>query len=190
MPVDRYELRYTHAGKACMLAVEYGINTDPVSSGFEIVRGLVPDLNICIGYPTMHAYVKEHEGFGFCRYCGFIQTVTIKTAETSLKIVDVSAAMAEKGIPFFCYGYPAQLYDAPVNNYGMGKELTWQANTYLVDMPSFANGDRITYLAGFSWGYKESENKIERQPFALLPLSVWQEETAFLTKRCAGWRFE
>ena len=117
------------------MEVEYAVNSDPITSGFEIVKNLVPDLSICIGYPTMHAYIKSHEGYGFCRYCGFIQVVAIKSEIEEKKIVDVLPVMY--GIPFFSYGYPAEAYDAPVNNFGRGNEFKWNAKTFLVDMPSF-----------------------------------------------------
>jgi len=52
------EIPYKQNEKSCLLYIEYGVNTDPITSGFEIVKNLVPDLNIYIGYPTMHAFVK------------------------------------------------------------------------------------------------------------------------------------
>ena len=185
------EIPYKQNEKSCLLYVEYGVNTDPITSGFEIVKNLVPDLNICIGYPTMHAFVKEHEGYGFCKYCGFIQVVTMKSENENIKIVDVPQSMND--IPFFAYGYPGEIYDAPVNNYGLGNELEWTAKTFVVDMPSFINDNYISFLAGFKWGYTESnsdnEKKIELMPIEMINKANWIQEIPFLKENCPNWNF-
>jgi len=185
------EIPYKQNEKSCLLYVEYGVNTDPITSGFEIVKNLVPDLNICIGYPTMHAFVKEHEGYGFCKYCGFIQVVTMKSENENIKIVDVPQSMND--IPFFAYGYPGEIYDAPVNNYGLGNELEWTAKTFVVDMPSFINDNYISFLAGFKWGYTESnsdnEKKIELMPIEMINKANWIQEIPFLKENYPNWNF-
>ena len=92
----------------------------PAESGFEIVKELVPDLSVCVGYPALRAYVKDFCGFGFTRYCGWIQTLRLcfyEKSDETLTMVDVSPVFREKGVPFFAYGYPAEFYDAPVNNF-------------------------------------------------------------------------
>ena len=185
------KIPYSHDGKSCLMEIEYAVNSDPITSGFEIVKGLVPDLNICIGYPTMHAYIKEHEGYGFCKYCGFIQIVTMKSEYKSIKIIDSPYAM--NGIPFSSYGYPAEIYDAPVNNYGLGNMLTWNAKTFLVNMPSFVNGNIVSFLAGFEWGYTESGSdngkNIEIIPVRILAKEGWTQEISFLNENCPNWDF-
>ena len=185
------EIPYKQNEKSCMLYVEYGVNTDPITSGFEIVKNLVPDLNICIGYPTMHAFVKEHGGYGFSRYCGFVQVVTMKSENENIKMVDVPQTM--NGIPFFAYGYPGEIYDAPVNNYGLGNELEWTAKTFVVDMPSFVNNNQISFLTGFKWGYTESNSdnrkKIELMPVEIIDKEDWIQEIPFLKENCPNWNF-
>ena len=183
------QVPYRHNEKSCLLCAEYGVNTDPVTSGFEIVKNLIPDLNICIGYPTMRAFVKEHEGYGFCRYSGFIQVITIEHAGGNAKMIDVTPAMQEAGLPFFAYGYPPEIYDAPVNNYGLGKEIKWFAKTFLVDMPSYVNNNTISFLAGFQWGYIDSEKGTENIPIEIIERDSWTQETSFLKENCPKWNF-
>ena len=45
------KIPYSHNNKSCILEVKYDVNSDPITSGFEIVKNIVPDLSICIGYP-------------------------------------------------------------------------------------------------------------------------------------------
>ena len=182
------QIPYSHNDKSCIMEIEYDVNSSPITSGFEIVKNLVPDLNICIGYPTMHAYIKKHEGYGFSRYCGFIQILEIKTKNENYRMIDVP--FAEKGIPFFAYGSPPEAYDAPVNNYGLGNELEWIAKTFLVDMPSFVNNNIVSFLAGFKWGYNSNaEKNIDIMPVEIINQDNWTEEISFLKENCPNWNF-
>ncbi|WMJ88885.1 hypothetical protein [Anaerocolumna sp. MB42-C2] len=126
---------------------------------------------------------------GFYRYCGFIQIVEINNSKDKVKIVDTPPIFQEKKIPFFSYGYPAEAYDAPVNSYGMGKELIWSANTYLVDMPSYVNGNQIRYLTGFSWGFQENSDKIEIIQLKKLSQIDWEYDVEFLKHEYNEWSF-
>ena len=187
------QIPFTHNDKACVLEVKYSVNTDPVTSGFEIVKNLIPDLSICVGYPVIHAYIKEHEGYGFCRYYGFIQTVTIENVNETFSMLDVAPCMGEMGIPFFSYGYQAEAYDAPVNNYGVGTEIKWTAQTFLVDIPSYVNNNSISFMAGFKWGYEE-QNIDQKRNIGILPItivdkSVWVDAIPLLSENCPKWNF-
>lgn len=53
---------------------------------------------------------------------------------------------------------PSRFFDAPCNNYYEGAKLVWKADTFLVSMPSYVNNERISFLAGFQWGFKEYRN--------------------------------
>ena len=193
MSIAIFDIPFFQYGKKCSLKIEYGVNTDPITSGFEIVKSLVPDISICIGYPTMHAYIDNHGGFGFTKYSGFIQTVEINSSNQTIHMVDVPPALQEMKIPFIAYGYPAEIYDAPVNNYGLGSEMHWVANTFLVDMPSFVNGNEIVFLAGFRWGYKEydmnDEKHISCLPFEMLNQDDWKKEIPFLCENYGEWNY-
>lgn len=70
-----------------------------------------------------------------------------------------------------CIGYPAEIFDAPCWNLAGCRHLKWTAYTYLVDLPSRMNGNKLKFLGGYSWGYEEDENGPQR----LLPLEILTE---------------
>ena len=49
--------------------------------------------------------------------------------------------------------------------------MKWTAYTYLVDLPSRMNSNKLKFLRGYSWGYEEDENGPQR----LLPLEILTE---------------
>lgn len=51
------------------------------------------------------------------------------------------------------------------------RHLKWTAYTYLVDLPSRMNSNKLKFLGGYSWGYEEDENGPQR----LLPLEILTE---------------
>lgn len=149
-------------GKNEILTVEYQENTSPNISGFDALA--VPfEKERCIGYPTIYAYFKDMKLTGYKRYCGFIQIVKrIENNRDEILFIDVDDYFNDIGNPYFSYGYPASLYDAPCMNLGDCNELTWQAYTYLIDMPSRMNQNKLEFITGFSWGYVEDVHGVQR----------------------------
>ncbi|MGL6173961.1 MAG: hypothetical protein ACRC1P_05075, partial [Cellulosilyticaceae bacterium] len=133
MQTNTIHIPFESYGKKGLIEVTYGENTSPILSGFEIVKDLVPDLSICMGYPTMHAKFKEFEGHGFTKASAVVQIITMdiyNTVESTspdkiIKIVNLSPTMQQNNVPFFAYGYPAEIYDAPCNNYTSSYKLVW-----------------------------------------------------------------
>lgn len=148
-------------GEKEILTVEYERNISPVISGFDVLD--VPFAKErCIGYPTVHAYFKNMKLTGYKRYCGFIQVIErVEDGKDKKVSVDTDHDFHEIGNPYFSYGYPASLYDAPCMNLGTCSELIWKAYTYLVDMPTRMNGNKLKFIAGFSWGYTENIDGIQ-----------------------------
>lgn len=85
--------------------------------------------------------------------------------ENSKDTYDVEQALDEADLL-------AEIFDAPCCNLAGCKHLKWTAYTYLVDLPSRMNGNKLEFLAGYSWGYEEDENGPQR----LLPLEVLTEK--------------
>lgn len=169
-------------GSQEFLTVEYETNTSADESGFDALDVPFPKEK-CIGYPTMHAYFENMKLTGYKRYCGFIQLVKreeVRNGKMSeVLFCDVSP---DVGGPFFAYGYPASIYDAPCYNLGDCDLLTWTAYTYLVDLPSRMNGNQLQFLTGFSWGYREDASG----PLGLLDLEIlseqdWKKHFAFVS---------
>lgn len=175
------------------LTVEYRENSSAEDSGFDALVNLPFNQDCCIGYPILHAFFDNMELTGYKRYCGFIQFVEKREFMVGAKDVpcnrsfflDVSDAMLHAGVPYFAYGYPAELYDAPCKNLENGDKLIWRAYTYLVDIPSRMNQDRLSYLAGFSWGYTEDvSGPLSLLEFEILSEKNWFEHYSFLKTQC------
>ena len=121
----------------------------------------------------MHGYFEHMNATGYRRSCGFIQFVERieNYGENRELSIDVSDDNLEKGNPYFAYGYPAEIFDAPCCNLAGCRHLKWTAYTYLVDLPSRMNSNKLKFLGGYSWGYEEDENGPQR----LLPLEILTE---------------
>lgn len=201
MKTNLYKIPFQLVDKTGAIVVSYKANTGPIESGFEIVKDLIPDLNICIGYPTLHAYIEDFSGYGFTKYSGWIQTVKFSfyanlndtEPKETLNMVDVPPIMQDNGVPFLAYGYPSEMFDAPVNNYSDCPKLVWEANTYFVNMPSHINNNKIECLAQFKWGYIDSINNgkhtIDILPFEIKSKECWYHDLPMLEDKFPKWNF-
>lgn len=136
----------------------------------------------------LHAFFENINLYGYERYCGWIQVIerrdyadmdAEKPASVSLEL-DISEEMRKHKIPYFAYGYPAELFDAPCKNLGNSEKLDWRAYTYLVDLPSGMNNNQLVFLAGFSWGYSENKDgDIQLFDFAVLSEDNWLEHQKY-----------
>ena len=173
-------------GQENLIEVIYEINDNPYKSGFDVLN-LPFDYNICIGYPTLHASVKQMKNTGYRRYCGWIQLVEREYFSSEwLDLPDESEISIDtdgSGL-YFAFGYPAELYDAPCFNLNNSVKGTWTAYTYLVDIPSRMNGHKLSFLAGFKWGYTESivKKSLEVHLLELIELDIneWNAHVPFM----------
>lgn len=125
------------------IEVCYKENKSANESGFDLLKGLGFDVDMCIGYPTMHGYIKEYGGTGYSNASAWIQIITDKYYSSLqdgipsevLSELDINDNMRKLGIPFFAFGYPAEIYDAPCNNLGNFARLKWITDTFLVTQP-------------------------------------------------------
>lgn len=184
------------------VAIYYGINDAPVKVGFDSLTGLNFNIELCCGYPVIHARIENYEGSGYRTFCGWIQIVTSvysnshdkAKAQTEIFIsVDIAPALHESDIPFASYGNLPQLFDAPCHNLGEFAELCWTADTFLTTVPARSRNEEISWLLGFRWGYIETD--IPHQKPVLLPLEVtdaqiWNRHIPYLSKEYSKWRFK
>lgn len=184
----KYMIPFKLREKENNLIVEYNKMKNPTESGFCALK-LPFDVNECIGYPMMHAFFEELSLNGYERYCGWIQIIkreeynTINGEEICNVVydLDVSEEMRNHELPYFAYGYPAELFDAPCNNLNGNEKLTWTAYTYLVDVPSRMNDGQMLYLAGFSWGYTENVDKeVSILELKILSEKDWKEHRKYI----------
>ena len=57
------------------VAVYYGVNDDPAKAGFDFLAGLNFDINLCLGYPVIHARIESYAGTGYRTFCGWLQVL-------------------------------------------------------------------------------------------------------------------
>lgn len=197
----KLHIPFTLNGKKGIVEVCYEVNKSAHQSGFDLFKNLDFKVDMCIGYPTMHAYVKDYSGTGYYTASAWIQIITDRFCsslpdDTSTQIlteVDISDKMRSLGIPFFAMGYPAEIYDAPCNNLGQFARLQWIADTFLVTQPGRINDDTISYLLGFRWGYEESDINGKRNvkilPIEVTDQSIWNNHLPLLIKDFPHWNF-
>lgn len=196
------QLPFLLNGRHGTVEVSYMENRSPEESGFDLLQGLGFDVNLCIGYPTMHATIQEYAGTGYRKLCAWIQFVTDDFFSTlvsrepaeEISLVDIYDPMRELGVPFFAYGYPADIYDAPCNNLGEYARLKWVADTFLVTLPTRMNNDTISYLTGFRWGYEEWQTGDKRvvkiSPLEATGRDAWERRLPQLRADFPTWVYD
>jgi hypothetical protein len=188
-------------GKSGALEVYYAPNRSITESGFDLLACAGFDVNLCLGYPTMRAFVREYGGTGYATASAWIQIVTRREftlfeatePENIVASIDTHPSLAELGVPFFALGFPAEIFDAPCNNLNGLAKLEWIADTFLVTLPSRAKSNSIFRVAGFRWGYSETDIPGEKP--VLLPLQVtdgeaWNQHVGYLQKQFHQWKFK
>jgi len=184
------------------VAVYYGKNDYSVKAGFDILSGLNFDINLCRGFPVMHAKIENYEGSGYRTFCGWIQIVIDeffksyddeKTKGKKFISVDIAPSMRSSGIPFASFGHLPRFFDAPCHNLGEYAKLKWVADTFLTTVPLREDKEQISWLLGFRWGYIEHDTP-EQKPTLILPLEVtgahvWNSHLPLLKKEFKTWRF-
>lgn len=183
----RYTITFNLRGKENKIFIDYGKIPNAQTSGFTALK-LPFNVNECVGYPMLHAYFENISLCGYERYCGWIQVIErrdyINMNDKNPTMIsfelDVSEEMRKHKIPYFAYGYPAELFDAPCKNLGNSEKLDWRAYTYLVDLPSKMNNNQLVFLAGFSWGYTEDKNgNVQLFNFTVLSEENWMEHQKY-----------
>ena len=177
----RYEIPFTFHGKTNRVTVDYAAMDDPRAAAFDILN-LPFAPSACRGYPMLHAHFGSLSLTGYERYCGWIQVIRredFRGAEEQAHVsyeLDVPEEVRAHGLPYFAIGYPPELFDAPCRNLRDSEKLVWRAHTFLVDVPSRINGRRLSFLAGFSWGYTENaRDEVSLLDFRQLAETDWNE---------------
>lgn len=188
--------------KTGALKIEYKANQSAEESGFDLFAGLGFDAAICLGYPTMHAYVSSFEGTGYYTASAWIQIVTrreFSSVDATEPIyivpsVDTYPTLEELGVPFFAFGYPAEIFDAPCDNLNSLAKLEWIADTFLVTLPSRVNHYTISYVAGFRWGYSEynlaGKRRVEIRSVVVTDILYWKQHLPLLQSEFNKWKYD
>jgi hypothetical protein len=197
----RLEIPFVHHDRSGVVSVTCGPNDSVVGSGFDLLQGAGFDVNMCLGYPTMRAWVISYEGSGYRTLMAWVQVIVSRRyarREDDAPLqeaaeLDTSDEMREMGIPFFGWGYPAAIYDAPCNNLGDDARLDWSAETFLVTFPSRLTNHKVAWLAGFRWGYSEWDEagvrRVSLAPTEELSRAAWEVHLPLLRETCPAWSF-
>ena len=107
--------------------------------------------------------------------------------------VDTHPTLEELGVPFFAFGFPPEIFDAPCNNLNGLARLEWVADTFLVTLPSRANENTISRVAGFRWGYCEfdlnGKRQVEVTPLVVTSYEYWAQHLPLLQNNFSKWKF-
>lgn len=192
------QIKFILNNRKGIINIDYTTNNDVIESGFDMLSHLGMDINMCIGYPTLHAYITDFESTGYRRYCGWIQILKCDYFDSENDIQPLYTKFfidgdSQNNSPFFAYGYPAELYDAPCNNLGDNGKLVWTAYTYLVEMPTHITKSTISFVAGFKWGYTEwdelGKRKVTIMPIQELSYSSWNNNLNLLKEKLPNFSY-
>lgn len=167
--------------------VEYEKGKSAHKAGFDAVSGFDVNQINCINYPTMHGYFADMKLTGYRRYCGIIQLIerTEYYTDVNKNNVELTFDIPDQERPFinpyFTYGYPAEIYDAPCSNLNGCDKLQWKAYTYIVDPSSRLSNFKLDFLGGYSWGYLEDKNgPLDILPFDVLNKEIFEQQIEYL----------
>ena len=185
---------FSHMARQGLLIADYKKNPGAVESGFDALN-VSFDRELCTMYPTVHAFIESYEGTGYRTDMAFVQIITRQETlhdETTRTLISCDNCF--DALPFFAYGYPPAMYDAPCHNLNSCKKLLWTADTFLVTTPSRMNSHTVSFLAGFSWGYSEWDNYGSEVAAEMLPIkeiqgSVWNSHLELLRKDFPAFNF-
>ena len=162
---------FKHCKHDGRIVIYYGENEDPVKAGFDIIPNLKFDINLCRGFPVIHARI-EYSGLGYRQLYGWIQITTneyYRSGEKGkvkrLSSTDVVPSMQDLSFPFASFGNLPEMFDAPCYNIGNNAKLRWVADTFLTTVPRRSIEEKISYIKGFRWGYIEYANPKTEPPF-------------------------
>lgn len=189
------ELRdFRFQGRGGHLAIDHRVNDDIAESGFDMFNRAEFEPEAALGYPTMHAWVERFDGSGYRTATAFIQWIDAHRDDHQGRRIedrelDVTNACRQGGLPFFAWGYPAALYDAPAQNMRGAISMRWQATTWFVTIPARWTNHQVQPLLGFQWGYQEDASGVELLPLTDLSLTDWERDNEWLRDQCPQLRF-
>lgn len=174
------------------LAVEYRPNDSIEKSGFDMFDPSDFDPALAIGYPTLRAWVHDYEGTGYRTASAFVQWIDTERRRAdavTARELDTSAVLRDQEVPFFSYGYPANIYDAPAQNMQDAAWMSWIATTWFVTMPARWTNQEVRPLLGFQWGYEEDHANVNTMPLRHLAGEAWNRSLNWLRSSSPAFLF-
>jgi len=168
--------------------VEYGANDDPAHWGFgESVLGAEHPPESAVGFPVVQANV-QYEGVGYGAFMGWVQIVRYQVHDKNELVIvfDVAPQISETDVPYFSFGIRPTLFDAS----GFSeREVTWDADSFLVHTPDGVLTRTINAITGFKWGYRIRSGQVEPIPLTVSQEQDWDRNLGDLRGRYPTWEF-
>lgn len=166
--------------------VDYGVNEDPVRWGYDVLGPqFTPEA--ARGFPVIQASVQCARQ-GYAAEMAWIQIVryTIHDTGEEETVFDAAPQMGDMEMPFMAFGVRPTMFDAPMTD---AKDVTWDADTFLVHTPDAVLSRVIHATCGFKWGYRVVSHQISLVPVVVADESDWDRNLASLRARYPSWSF-
>jgi hypothetical protein len=172
------------------VTVRYGANEDPLRWGFGVLDQDWFSPELVRGFPVMQASV-EHPSEGYAADLGWVQVVRYEVRdpgeEERLTVFDVPPQLAGSEIPFAAFGLRPTFFDAPAIG---AREVTWDADTFLVYAPDAVLSRVLRAVCGFRWGYRVDGGAVSLDPLGIARPADWARNLSDLRARFTTWTFE
>ena len=145
------------------MSVELSTNDDPEATGHGLIARDF-DREAFTGFPIVSAEV-DYPGSGPRGIFYWIQTVEHAHADGGH-----DTGVDSIHPPFYSFGYRPAFMDAPANP--GHPDMDWIARAFLVEDPRVVGSSTFRPLAGFVWGYRLRDGRVEH----LLELRRVEEE--------------
>jgi len=169
-----------------LVTIRFGPNDDPLDWGYGLLNLDYPPEK-ARGFPVLQADVTfQAKGYG--AIFGWVQIVryTIHdTGETRL-VYDVAPQLIGTNTPYIAFGVLPSLFDAPSIT---SKEVTWDADAFLVHTPDALMTRVVHAICGFTWGYRVQEGSVQLVPPAPATEPIWLRNVAGLAEHFPSWTF-
>ena len=168
--------------------VEYEINHDPARWGFgKSVLGEANPPKMALGFPVVQASV-DYEGAGYGAQMGWVQVVRYRVhdKDEQVTVFDVPPQIKDTDVPYLSFGVRPNLFDAPGF---LEREVTWDADSFLVHSPDGVLSRIVNAITGFKWGYRIQRGQVAVLPLAIAKESDWDRNLNDLRGRYPTWEF-
>ena len=177
-------------GASGQVTVQYGVNEDPIRWGYAVLELKWAHPDLVRGFPVIQATV-EHPAEGYAADMGWLQVVRYESRDAGegerATVFDVPPQLAEIEMPYAAFGVRPTFFDAPSTD---RKDVSFDADTFLVYTPDAVMTRVIRPICGFKWGYQVRDGDVLLNPLSVADASDWERDLPDLRRRFPTWTFE
>jgi hypothetical protein len=177
------EIGFEWRGADGSIAIECRVNDSPMAIGSFPGGAGFPMCTATVTFPHM----------GYRSMTGWVQLVRSTdnaSAGTEFE-TDPFALFGDAPSPYCWYGLNPTLFDAPSRS--DRDDLEWEAHSFLATTPleevMELQPRRVVPLAGFSWGFRISDQAVYISPLQQLSLDRWNRHSDVLRAKYRFWNF-